>query len=68
LTADNSGNRGALQYQIINDGQLIQTPHRALRVKAIHIKVEKTTSKESCQRIAQVYLSQAMTFPLSIKM
>jgi len=58
----------ALQYRIINDGQLIQTPCQALRVKAIHIEVEKTASKEMCQRIAHVYSSQAMVFPLGIKM
>jgi len=30
--------------------------------------VEKTVPKEMCQRIAQVYSSQATTFPLDIKM
>jgi len=42
----------ALRYRIINDGQPIQTPRQAPRVKAIYIKVESTASKEMCQRIA----------------
>jgi len=59
----------ALWYRIINDGQTIQTrPRRVPRVKAIHIEVEKTAPMESCQRIAQLYSSQATTFPLGIKM
>jgi len=63
-----TGEEVALRYRIINDGQPIRTHCRALRVRAIHIEVEKTASKETCKRIAGVYSPQATTFPLGIKM
>jgi len=63
-----TGEEVALWYQIINDGQPIRTHRRAPRVRAIHIDVEKTASKETCKRIAGVYSPQATTFPLGIKM
>jgi len=64
---ETTGVHVALRYQAIDNGVTKRDASNQKRVKAIHIKVDKSDPATSQNRLERLYSSATTTFPLGIK-